>query len=241
MLPLYVTGNELLTLWQFNRPDSLQDFATSTGNTSKILSLKFNSYGDKLGACDAQGNFYLYKFDLQPTSFQPQLTLKNYSGLKAANFCFLNLGSVIGLVGRKPKGFLSIYDTLLPPNRPPIHTENIGGKMVCFLSRYQQLIISGPKGKLIRYDLRMREVVETYESKHEHLTDMKLGPNEITFITGGTEGLVKIWDARGSNVREVIDVSRKNRNKGISQIECIDNALFVSSHDGTVKLLRIIQ
>ena len=70
---------------------------------------------------------------------------------------------------------------------------------------------------------------------------MKLGPNEITFITGGSEGLVKIWDARGSTVREVIDVSKKSRNKSISQIECIENTLFVSSHDGGVRLLRIIQ
>ena len=87
----------------------------------------------------------------------------------------------------------------------------------------------------------MREVVETFESKHEHITEMKLGPNEITFITGGSEGMVKIWDARGSTVREVIDVSRKSKNKAISQIECIDNTLFVSSHDGGVRLLRIIQ
>ena len=241
MLPLYVTGNELLTLWQYNRYESLQDFATSSSTTSKIISIKFNSFGDKLGACDQQGNFYLYKFDLQPTSFQPQLTLKNFSGLKASNFCFLNLGSVIATTGNKSKDFLSIYDTLLPPNRPPIHTENIGGKLICFLSRYQQLIISGKKGKLLRYDLRMREVVETFESKHEHITEMKLGPNEITFITGGSEGMVKIWDARGSTVREVIDVSRKSKNKAISQIECIDNTLFVSSHDGGVRLLRIIQ
>ena len=241
MLPLYVTGNELLTLWQFNRYESLQDFATSSSTTSKIISIKFNSFGDKLGACDQQGNFYLYKFDLQPTSFQPQLTLKNFSGLKASNFCFLNLGSVIATIGYKPKDFLSIYDTLLPPNRPPIHTENIGGKMISYLSRYQQLIITGKKGKLIRYDLRMREVVETFDSKHDHLTDMKLGPNESTFITGGTEGLVKIWDARGSTVREIIDVSSKNKNKAISQIECVDNTVFVSSQDGTIKLLRIIQ
>ena len=241
MLPLYVTGNELLTLWQFNRYESLQDFTTLPSSTSKIISMKFNSFGDKLGACDQQGNFYLYKFDLQPTSFQPQLTLKNFSGLKASNFCFLNLGSVIATIGHKPNDFLSIYDTLLPPNRPPIHTENIGGKMLCFLSRYQQLILTGKKGKLIRYDLRMREVVETFESKHENITDMKLGPNEITFITAGTEGLVKIWDARGSTVREIIDVSRRNRAKAISQIECVDNTLFASSHDGTVKLLRIIQ
>jgi RAVE protein 1 C terminal len=241
MLPLYVTGNELLTLWQFNRSESLQDFATSSSSTSKILSIKFNSYGDKLGACDAQGNFYLYKFDLQPTSFQPQLTLKNSSGMKFSNFCFLNLGSVVATIGNKPKEFLSIYDTLLPPTKPAIHTENIGGKLVSFLSRNQQLILSSKRGKLIRYDLRMREVVETYESKHEHMSDMKLGPNEITLITAGTEGMVKIWDARGSTVREVIDVSRKSRNKKISQIECIDNTLFVSTHDGGVKLLRIIQ
>lgn len=241
MLPLYVTGNELLTLWQFNRPESLQDFATSSSGTSKITSIKFNSFGDKLGACDAQGNFYLYKFDLQPTSFQPQLTLKNYSGLKASNFCFLNLGSVIATVGHKPKGFLSIYDTLLPPSRPPIHTENIGGKFICFVSRYQQLLLSGKKGKIIKYDLRMRSVVETYESKHEHISDMKLGPSDITFITGGTEGMVKIWDTRGSTLRECIDTTKKNKSKGVSQIECINNTLFASSQDGTVRLLRIIQ
>ena len=240
MLPLYVTGNEILTLWQFNRYESLQDFTTSS-TPSKITSIKFNSYGDKMGVCDSQGFFYLYKFDLQPTSFQPQIIFKSQPHLKSSNFCFLNLGSVVATTGHKPKGFLSVHDTLLPPNRSVYHTENLGGKFIGFVSRYQQLLLTGNNGKIVKFDMRMREIIETFDSKHENITDLKIGPGDVSYFTSGTEGLVKVWDTCGNSVREVIDVCKRSKNKGVSQIECIENSLFASTYDGSVKLLRIIQ
>ena len=240
MLPVYVTGNELLTLWQFDRAESLQDF-TTIPNSSRVTSIKFNSYGDKLGVCDLQGNFYLYKFDLQPTSFQPQILIKSPNGLKSNNFCFLNLGSVVATTGAKGKGFLTIHDTLMPPNRPVFHCESVGGKFMSFLPRHHQLLLAGNSGKLVRYDLRKRDVIEQFDTKHEDITDLKTGPADLSFFTAGSEGLVKVWDSNGNKVREIIDVCRKSKSKGVCQIECVDNCLFAANNDGSVKLLRVIQ
>lgn len=199
--------------------------------------MSFNGYGDKLGACDASGNFFLYKFDLQPTSFQPQLTMINSAGSKASAFSFLNLGSVIATIGYKPRGFLSIYDTLLPPNQSLINTEAIGGTSVNYISRYQQLIIGTKKGKLARYDLRMQKIVDSIESKHDGIKSIVSDPTETTFVTGGREGLVKIWDARNLTLKETIEVSKKSKG-GITKLEFLEGALFASTGEGVLKLLR---
>jgi WD40 repeat protein len=178
---------------------------------------------------------------LQPTSFQPQIVLKSGQGLKASCFCFLNLGSVIATTGCKGKGFLTVHDTLMPPNRPVFHCESTGGKFVSFLPRYHQLLLAGNNGKVAKFDLRRRDVFDVLDTKHEDIFDLKVGPADLSFFTGGADGLVKVWDSSGNHLREVVDICRKGKNKGVSQIECVENCLFASNFDGSVKLLRVIQ
>ena len=240
LLPLYVTGSDsgVVTLWQYARPKSLGDFA-GPSNSSSLTSIQFNSYGDKLGTCDAQGNFFLYKFDLQPTSFQPQLTMMSSVGSKASAFSFLNLGSVIATTGNKPRGFLSIYDTLLPPNKSLLHTDSVGGNIIHYVSRYQQVILGHKKGKLTRYDLRMMKVADTIDSRHENILDLVSDSTETTLVSAGSDGFVRIWDARNLTLREGIEVvPKKTRNRTVTKLEFLDNALFCSTSDGFVKLLR---
>ncbi|CAG9327571.1 unnamed protein product [Blepharisma stoltei] len=241
LLPLYVTGNEngQMTLWQYERPNSLQDFTPNMAS-SQINFLSFNSYGDKLGVCDDNGNFFLYKFDLLPSSFSPQLTMMGSISSKSSAFCFLNLGSVVAVIGSKPRGFVSIYDTLVPLSQSLIHTDAVGGTTLNYISRYQQLIIGEKSGKMTRYDLRMQKVIDKIDSGHDSIKDIVCDPTEITFATGGKEGLVKIWDSRSFTLRETIEVSKKSRsNKAITKLQFVETSLLASVEDGSVKLLRI--
>mmetsp|Transcript_6158 Transcript_6158/g.6048 ORF Transcript_6158/g.6048 Transcript_6158/m.6048 type:complete len:232 (-) Transcript_6158:15-710(-) len=228
-----------MTLWQYEKPNSLQDFAPNMAS-SQINFLSFNSYGDKLGACDDSGNFFLYKFDILPSSFSPQLTMMGSISSKSSAFCFLNLGSVVAVIGSKPRGFISIYDTLVPLSQSLIHTDSVGGTTLNYISRYQQLIIGEKSGKMTRYDLRMQKVIDKIDSGHDSIKDIVCDPTEITFATGGKEGLVKIWDSRSFTIRETIEVSKKSRsNKAITKLQFVENSLLASVEDGSVKLLRI--
>ena len=57
-------------------------------------------------------------------------------GSRSLAVAFLNLGSVIATIGMKPRPFLSIYDTLLPPSSSRVDFANVGGHTLNFNSRY---------------------------------------------------------------------------------------------------------
>ena len=238
MLPLFVTGNKsgVVTLWHYERTNSLNDFATATAR-AMVKYLEFNEYGDKMGACDAQGNFFLYRFDLQPTSFHPQLSLMASMGNQTRAFTFLNLGSIVATIGHKPRSFISIYDTLLPPRSSLLHSDNVGGCSINYLSKYQQLLIGGKKGKLVVYDLRKQETVTTIDTAQGSLKGVVTDASELTFATGGLgSGVVKIWDARTLQLRDSVEAAKGKA--GISALRFMGTALFSSSTDGSFKLLR---
>lgn len=238
MLPLFVTGNKsgVVTLWQYDRTNSLNDFATATAR-AMVKYLEFNEYGDKMGACDAQGNFFLYRFDLQPTSFHPQLSLMASMGNQTRAFAFLNLGSIVATIGHKPRAFMSIYDTLLPPRSSLLHSDSVGGCTVNYLSKYQQLLIGGKKGKLVVYDLRKQETVTTIDTAQGSLKGVVTDSSELTFATGGLgSGVVKIWDARTLQLRDSVEAAKGKA--GISALRFMGTALFSASTDGSFKLLR---
>jgi hypothetical protein len=212
-----------------------------TGTFNSVCKLEFNCFGDKLGASDIAGNFYLYKFDLQPSSSRPQLSLlSTVSGSKTSDFAFLNLGSVVATIGYKPKPFLSIYDTLLPPSHAVVQSDIIGGSIMRYISRYQQLIISSKKGNLDIYDIRQRKICQTVDTKHEEIRDIVADKGELTISTGGKGGFVKIWDSARFTLRESIDVIGKRGRGCITQLEFVENSLFAATSEGVVKFLRLL-
>jgi hypothetical protein len=236
MLPLYVTGNKSgrLTLWEYSRSSSLQDFGVVS---SRVTAINFNSYGDKLGICDSTGNFFLYKFDLQPTSFQPQLSILAGSGKQASSFSFLNAGSVVATVGYKPKPFLTIYDTLLPTRYSAVHSTDCGGTIIHFLAHNSHLCIGDRKGRLVDFDLRKLEVVKKHSTQHELIKDIVSDAYELNIVTGGTDGTVKLWDASTLALKETVSVEAK-KGRGITKLAFVSSALFVGTESGYVKLLR---
>lgn len=240
-LPVYVTGghNGNIVIWEYTRASNLDELRTGTLNS--VYKLEFNCFGDKLGASDKAGNFYLYKFDLQPSSSIPQLSLlSTVSGSKTSDFAFLNLGSVVATIGDKPKPFLSIYDTLLPPSHAVVQSDIIGGSIMRYISRYQQLIISSKKGNLDIYDIRQRKICQTIDTKHEEIRDIVADKAELTISTGGKGGFVKIWDSARFTLRESIDVIGKRGRGWITQLEFVENSLFAATSEGVVKFLRLL-
>lgn len=240
-LPVYVTGGNSgnILIWEYTRASNVDELRT--GNLNSVYNLEFNCFGDKLGVCDKSGNFFLYKFDLQPSSSLPQLSLvSTTNGSKTTDFAFLNLGSVVATIGDKPKPFLSIYDTLLPSTHAIVQTDVIGGSIVRYISRYQQLVISSKKGNLDIYDLRQRKIFKTIDTKHEEIRDIVLDKAELTVSTGGKGGFVKIWDSARFSLRESIDVIGKRGKGWITQLEFVENSLFAATSEGVVKFLRLL-
>jgi len=240
MLPLYVTGNKSgrLTLWEYSRATSLQDFGI-VSSREKVTCVNFNAYGDKLGVCDSIGNFFLYKFDLQPTSFQPQLSILASLGSQTSAFTFLNAGSVVATVGYKPKPFLTIYDTLLPARQSSVFSTDCGGTTLHFLANNSHLCIGDRKGRLIDFDLRRLDVIRKHNTNHDMIKDIISDVHELNLVTGGADGTVKLWDASTLEHRETIAVVDPKKSRGsVTKLGFVGSALFVGTSCGNVKLLR---
>jgi hypothetical protein len=62
-LPFYLTGSKgIVEMWSSTNPYSrINEFRIPTKDS--IIVLKYNLSGEKFGAVDAGGNFYLWKFN----------------------------------------------------------------------------------------------------------------------------------------------------------------------------------
>jgi len=183
-LPLYVTGNNKgkLCVWPFN---NLAD--TTVGNeyftyhqksssSSKKLTIekcRFSSYGDKLASLNSDGTFFMFNFDMEPSSIYPFVRQKSSNkDIKSLDFDFLNRDTVIACVSKKNYA-LSIYDLLLPTNRNLIHeTQELGGTKLCTLLRAQQIIAfnSQKNGQIKVFDIRNQRVMETNQLTQDEIT-----------------------------------------------------------------------
>lgn len=61
-LPLFLTGSKgVVEMWSFNNLNmKLTDFKSSSKEFYNVL--KYNNSGEKFGAIDANGSFYLWKY-----------------------------------------------------------------------------------------------------------------------------------------------------------------------------------
>lgn len=218
-LPLYVTGNNKgkLCVWPFN---NLAD--TTVGNeyytyhqknntSSKKLTIEkcmFSNYGDKLAALNSDGTFFMFNFDMEASHIYPFVKQKSERDLKMRDFDFLNRDTVIAEVSKRQYA-LTIYDLLLPDNRNVIHsTREMGGTKLCTLLRRQQILSfnSHKNGAMKIFDIRQNKIMDTIQLVNDEITTVALSKDQQTLITGGKDGVVKIWDIKHEFVlRESID------------------------------------
>ena len=208
-LPYYVTGGNRISMWKYAKEKSVAEFTCSP---TKVSCVRFNHFGDKLGACDEAGNFFLYNFDLRV--FTPMLTLIAFAGNKMQNFDFVNSGSVIATTGYKPKPFLCFYDALLPPKQCLVKHEEFGGSAVTVLPRYQQLAIGTKTGKLNIYDIRAGKMFTSIKTGLGCINKIETDELCSRIAIGGSFGTVGIYDTIEYSVQDEIELMRSKRNKG---------------------------
>lgn len=66
-LPIFVTGGKgIVNIWSFSNLRIVNTLTSSPASQKEIItSLKFNNFGDKLGAIDQSGAMNLWKFNLR--------------------------------------------------------------------------------------------------------------------------------------------------------------------------------
>ena len=257
MLPLYVTGNNKgkLCVWPFN------NFADSTvGNeyetyrqknkSSKKLTIEkcsFSSYGDKLAALNSDGTLFMFNFNMHPASINPFFKQKSEKDLKYRDFDFLNRDTIIAAISKRSSG-IAIYDLLLPNNQHLTYTSpEIGGTKLCTLERYQQILaFNGTKnGTMKIFDIRMQKLMNEIQLWTDEITAITLSKDQRSLVTGTKDGIVKIWNIDKEfelreSINAFIDIAHNKKHEVSCVIEHpLNNALFASSYDGTIKLLRL--
>ena len=133
----------------------------------------------------------------------------------------------------------------MPTNKNIIYsTKEMGGSHVFTLLRPQQ-ILSVNNEMLSIFDIRNQQIINKIQLGTEEITAMGLTKDQQTLMTGSKEGIVKIWDIHNNfDLRESIDAFYDPETRKKNEVSCVgqhpvNHALFASSYNGIIKLLRI--
>ncbi|CAI5745611.1 unnamed protein product [Peronospora destructor] len=209
-LPLFVSGNYKgrVHLWSYDRLSALYAFQTkdvvAPYPTSPSLShgwrsieaLELDSLGQQLGAVDAGGHLFLWKFsELDRAPYYREIACHDKG---AKGLAFLNSSSTIVTAGlSSEQRNVCVWDTLLPTSKalvaaPTCHPA--GATSVAFSSIHQLLITGGTGGALSIFDMRQRRVLHTISNAHEtSIRTLVLHPGGDCVLSGSASGDVKIW------------------------------------------------
>jgi len=91
---------------------------------------------------------------------------------------------------------VTIWDTLMPTSRANITSftchEASGGQCLAYSPSYQLLVSGGKRGDICIFDLRQRRRLATSQAHDSHLKALALDPLEKFYVTGSTEGNIKV-------------------------------------------------
>ncbi|KAI9908295.1 hypothetical protein PsorP6_003630 [Peronosclerospora sorghi] len=209
-LPLFVSGNHdgRMHLSSYDRLSVHCAFQTKNGvalsptspsmrsSSRSIKALEIDNLGQQLGAVDASGQLFMWKFselDRAPYYYEIVCHDKGAKGLT-----FLNSSTTIATVGlSSEKRNVCVWDTLLSHAKalvvaPTCHPA--GATSVAFSAAHQLLITGGVCGALNIFDMRQRRVLHTISKAHE--TPVKVlafHPTSDCMLSGSAGGDVKIW------------------------------------------------
>lgn len=151
---------------------------------STVKRIEFNSYGDRFGALNTGGQFFVMNFDLETSSkVEPVYTTIHTSRLneiRLMDFAFLDRDSIVAGVSLKDR-VLNVYDTLLPPRQSLVqcHKAGAGGNLMQVLPDSQKVLcFNGKPGYIAEYDLRKEgEVMVSKLPTKEDITAVALNPS----------------------------------------------------------------
>ncbi|CAI5741830.1 unnamed protein product [Hyaloperonospora brassicae] len=280
-LPLFVSGNHKghVHLWSYDRLSALCAFQTKdvvapyptgpsmSSSWRSIKALGFDSLGQQLGAVDAPGRLFLWKFsewDRVPYYREMMCHDKGAKGL-----AFLNSSSTIATVGlSSEKKNVCVWDTLLPTSKAVVAAPSChpaGATAVVFSSSHQLLITGGASGALSIFDMRQRRVLHTISKAHEtSIKTLVLHPSGDCMLSGSAGGDVKIWSL--PLFRQVVCLSKvhvkpsflgdaatnllgdaasnvainvTNSSWGVTDAVATKDAFFTSGTDGSIQRLTV--
>ena len=217
-LPIYISGNAkgLVCTWNFNQmaDKSLsqwildKDTPPNQANVKKttVKKLEFNSYGDRFGALNTGGQFFIMAFDLETSSkVEPLYTTMHTTRLnetRLSDFAFLDRDSIVAGVSLRDR-VLNVYDTLLPPRQSlvQVHKAGNGGNLMQVLpDSHKVLCFNAKPGYITEYDLRKEgEFTTSKLLTKEEITAVALNPAQDSLVLGQADGIVKIFDLKASS------------------------------------------
>ncbi|KAF4321612.1 hypothetical protein BBO99_00000751 [Phytophthora kernoviae] len=200
-----------------------------------IKALEFDSLGQHLGAVDALGYLFLWKFaELDRVPYYREIVCHDKG---AKGLAFLNSSSSVATVGlSSERRNMCVWDTLLPSSKaliaaPACHPA--GATAVAFSSTHQLLISGGTGGALSVFDMRQRRVLHTISNAHETpIKTLVLHPSGDCVLSGSASGDVKIWSL--PIFREVAFLSK------VKKVVVPDNQLKLSLQELNEEFSRVL-
>ncbi|KRZ61540.1 DmX-like protein 1 [Trichinella nativa] len=199
-LPFYLSGanDGSVRLWEWGVGQPLYTPRVG-GRFGKVTQTRFCAQGNKFGISDSDGFMCLWQIDNNLTLRKPFINMKCHSKI-CNDFVFLGQSSsLLATAGQgSVDAAISLWDTLLPPNRYNVHTWNCHTDVTnCLLHvpNQQTLLCGGKHGDLHVWDVRQRQLrltVKLFDSSG--VRSLAMDPTFTFFAAGSTDGDIKVYN-----------------------------------------------
>lgn len=246
-LPYYLSANASgsVNLWQFNMNQPLAHY--KGGSRHKCNRVRFNWNGSRFGAVDSEGILEIWRFDSDEDSTAPYFAKQCHK--KSANdLVFVNSGSVLAVCGESAESKnVSLWDTLLPPNRSNVHNficQKNGATTLAYYPKNQILLCGGHRGLLSILDVRQRKVMKQMDAHLKCIKALHIDETRNVLVTGSSDGSAKIWDLDTfmeiSSFRDDHIKGGTFGRSGVSQAMVFDKTYLSSGLDGRFILREML-
>ncbi|CAF4557049.1 unnamed protein product [Rotaria sp. Silwood1] len=248
VLPHYLTGcaDGSVYLLNWSHDSAPRQVREASKRVTKI---ELNNEGNKFGVTDIEGNLSLHVLSSNRSTAYMRLLTHTKS---ANDFVFLDSSTLLATCGlSNDHQNVAIWDTLMPASRANItsfscHDTTGGGQCLAYSQSHQLLISGGKRGDICIFDLRQRKRLATSQAHDSHLKALCLDPLEQFYVTGSTEGNIKIWRLHGCEMVHCFYSEHSRRGFLHSQISGVNHLhltanrqLFSSGADGTISVRQL--
>ncbi|CAF4260362.1 unnamed protein product, partial [Rotaria sp. Silwood2] len=248
VLPHYLTGCADGSVYLLNWSHDSAPRQVREAN-KRVTKIDLSNEGNKFGVTDIDGNLSLHVLSSNRSSAYMRLLTHTKS---ANDFVFLDSSTLLATCGlSNDHQNVAIWDTLMPTSRANItsfscHDTTGGGQCLAYSQSHQLLISGGKRGDICIFDIRQRRRLATSQAHDSHLKALCLDPLEKFYVTGSTEGNIKIWRLHGCEMVHCFYGEHYRRGFLHSQISGVNHLhltasrhLFSSGADGTISVRQL--
>ncbi|XP_052099551.1 dmX-like protein 2 isoform X2 [Mytilus californianus] len=203
-LPHYLTGSTdgSVRLYEWGHIQPLA-MLRQPGTFPKVTKVMFSSQGNKCCVSDSEGDVCLWQVGLGSNFNKPIMSLKCHNKT-TSDVAFVGSSSLIATGGHSSESRnVCLWDTLLPPRSSCVHAftcHEHGCPALVYAPHHQLLISGGRKGEICIFDIRQRQLRHTFQAHDASIRCLAIDLEEDYFVTGSSEGDVKVSN-RGGGVR----------------------------------------